>query len=110
MAGFDTSRLCWPLEQWPEVDQAAWAVGLVPGDPFDDPHYGPHLRSGSCGKIRKGYGRWLSFLAERGWLDLTSRRSRGSPGHACAPTSGPCARRATRTGRSSAASGSSPWP
>lgn len=63
------SGTCWPLKRWPEVDQAAWAIGITPGDPFDDPHYGPHLREDSRIKVRKGYGRWLSFLAERCWLD-----------------------------------------
>ncbi|MFC7477905.1 tyrosine-type recombinase/integrase [Dankookia sp. GCM10030260] len=63
------SRLCWPLEWWPAVDQAAWTLGFTPGDPFDDPRYGTELRLGSRTKIRKGYGRWLSFLAKRGWFD-----------------------------------------
>lgn len=70
MPALGASRLCWPLAWWPAVDQAAWALGFTPGDPFDDdPRYGPGLRPGSRPKIRKGYGRWLSFLAGRGWLD-----------------------------------------
>lgn len=62
-------KLCWPIAQWPELDQAAWTLGCTPGDPFDDPHYGATLRPDSLAKTVKGYGRWLSFLASRGWLD-----------------------------------------
>jgi site-specific recombinase XerD len=69
MSAFDIFRLCWPLEWWPAIDQAAWNLGFTPGDPFDDPRYGSGLRLDSRAKIRKGYGRWLSFLAARGWLD-----------------------------------------
>ena len=65
----DTSRLCWPFEWWPEVDQAAWTLACTPGDPFDDVRPGSTLRADSQLKYRKGYGRWLSFLAGRSWLD-----------------------------------------
>jgi hypothetical protein len=51
--------------------QASFATrGCSPGDPFDDdPHYGAALRPHSREQIRKGCGRWLCFLAARGWLD-----------------------------------------
>ena len=57
------------FEQWPPADQALWTTNCLPGDPFDDPSYGASLRPDSLLKVRKGYGRWLSFLASRGWLD-----------------------------------------
>ena len=60
---------CWRLDQWPEADQAAWARNLTPGDPFDDPRYGSTLAQETLTKTRKGYGRWLCFLASRGCLD-----------------------------------------
>jgi hypothetical protein len=70
MAKSNKPRLLWPLEWWPEGDRAAWVLGCTLGDPFDDPYYGASLRKRSQCKVRKGYGRWLSFLAERGWLDV----------------------------------------
>jgi hypothetical protein len=51
------------------VDRETWALSCTPGDPFDGLRYGASLRSTSLAKLRKGYGRWLCFLAERGWLD-----------------------------------------
>ena len=60
---------CWHLTQWPASDQVVWARDILPGDPFDDPHYGSTLALDSLKKTRKGYGRWLSFLASRSWLD-----------------------------------------
>lgn len=57
------------FDLWPPADQAAWALNLTPGDPFDDPHYGHSLRIDSQKKAAKGYGRWLAFLASRDWLD-----------------------------------------
>ena len=64
---------CLPLDEWPALDRAAWELGCTPGDPFDDdPRHGAELRPASREKIRKGYGRWLHFLAEQGWLDPTA--------------------------------------
>lgn len=69
MAGPDNAVLCWPPNRWPETDQAAWALGCTPGDPFDDPCHRVTLRRSSLAKVSKGYGRWLSFLDTRKWLD-----------------------------------------
>ena len=63
------TRLCWPLEWWPEADRAAWLLHCTPGDPFEDVHPGVRLRAASLATLIKGYGRWLSFLHSRGWLD-----------------------------------------
>jgi integrase len=61
---------CWHVDTWPALDRNAWILGLTPGDPFDDnPRYGASLRTASQGKIRRGYGRWLDFLAAQAWLD-----------------------------------------
>jgi hypothetical protein len=61
---------CWKVGRWPPLDQAAWLLGCAPGDPFDDaPRPGADLRADSLAKYAKGYGRWLCFLAARGWLD-----------------------------------------
>ncbi|ATR19460.1 Hypothetical protein RMHFA_04724 (plasmid) [Roseomonas mucosa] len=63
------TRLCWPLERWPEADRAAWRLHCTPGDPFGDVRPGARLRRASLATLIKGYGRWLSFLHSRGWLD-----------------------------------------
>ena len=63
------SRLCWPLEWWPEADRAAWRLHCTPGDPFHDDRPGAALRADTLITLVKAYGRWLSFLDSRGWLD-----------------------------------------
>jgi hypothetical protein len=61
---------CIPLDDWPELDRAAWLRGCTADDPFnDDFRHGSALRPASQKKTREGYGRWLHFLTERGWLD-----------------------------------------
>ena len=60
---------CWHVQEWPSLDRAAWAAGLVVGDPFDDPVYSGNLDARTVGKVRKGYGRWLDFLHRHGLLD-----------------------------------------
>ena len=67
------AAICWRLEQWPRIDQLAWAHALAPGDPFDDPSPAAGLREATLITARKSYGRWLSFLASRGWLDPDER-------------------------------------
>lgn len=69
MASEVQTPLCWPIALWPESDSASWELNCTPGDPFDDPRYGATLRAGSLDKARKGYGRWLNFLAANGWLE-----------------------------------------
>lgn len=59
----------WRFDQWPQAEQAAWARNILPGDPFDDPRYGSALAEDTLKKAKKGYGRWLSFLASKNWLD-----------------------------------------
>lgn len=63
------TRLCWPLECWPEADRAAWRLHCTPGDPFEDVRPGAALRADTLIALIKSYGRWLAFLASRGWLD-----------------------------------------
>jgi hypothetical protein len=63
---------CLRFEEWPELDQRLWTESCAPVDKFDDPGYGSTLREASLLKTRKGYGRWLDFLARRGELDPAS--------------------------------------
>jgi site-specific recombinase XerD len=68
-----SSRLCLPFDAWPEVDQMAWNQSISGDDPFDDDdHYGATLRADTLKALRKGYGRWLAFLASKGWLDAAA--------------------------------------
>ena len=56
-------RACMPIEQWPADDQRLWREACAPCDIFSE-------QQGSRGnlatvtniKVRKGYGRWLTFL------------------------------------------------
>lgn len=66
----DPARRCLRVEEWPETDQQAWAAALQPGDILDGTvgaafHWRPQTRE----KHRKGYGRWLTFLARSGRLE-----------------------------------------
>jgi hypothetical protein len=69
MAQPDKTIRCVPFNEWPPADQAAWTWGCTPGDQFDDSRPGSTLRADTLSKIRKGYGRFLCFLAARGRLD-----------------------------------------
>ncbi|APT60379.1 hypothetical protein RGI145_23840 (plasmid) [Roseomonas gilardii] len=62
-------RLCWPLSWWPEADRLAWLLHCTPGDPFHDDRPGARHRTATLIALVKAYGRWLAFLASRGWLD-----------------------------------------
>ncbi len=66
-----TGRLIVPFQEWPDRDQTAWRHNCSPADdPFDDdPRPGAERRADTLASYKKGYGRWLSFLASRGWLD-----------------------------------------
>jgi integrase len=62
--------LCWKARQWPDLDREGWFSGLARIDEFDDiPIYGSHLRLPTVQRIEKGYGRWIRFLQDQGWLD-----------------------------------------
>ena len=65
-----SDRRCWRQDEWPACDVILWEQNCQPADPFSEPRYGADLRPDSRRKAAKGYGRWLSFLASHGWLDL----------------------------------------
>ena len=69
----DPARRCLPVEAWPEPDQRAWRAALCEGDVLNPGgaavDWAPHTRQ----KISKGYGRWLTWLASRGLLDLNQQ-------------------------------------
>jgi hypothetical protein len=63
-------RACMNLSAWPEEDRRLWQRALAPADLLEDTGgeragFRPH----SNRKAEAGYGRWLTFLQGRGWLD-----------------------------------------
>jgi len=68
----EPQRRCWKVEEWPMADQAAWADALAPGGLLLAGGLAARWRPETREKNRKGYGRWLHWLARRGWLDVTA--------------------------------------
>jgi integrase/recombinase XerD len=60
---------CWPVAEWPALDQAAWTAALQPGDPFEPGGLAANWAGVSCRMIENGYGRWLGWLDWCGLLD-----------------------------------------
>ena len=66
----DPTRRCLKLDEWPEPDRTLWLKALQPGSiVYGGGGVAAHLRPDSVEKIRKGYGRWLTFLTVHLWLD-----------------------------------------
>jgi integrase/recombinase XerD len=63
-----SARPSWPVEAWPALDRAAWALALTPGDPFTPGGLGAGWAK-STRRQMVGYGRWLDWLDEQGLLD-----------------------------------------
>ena len=60
-----TALLCLPIDRWPAEDQRRWGLACKPASLFEDE--GGELadrRSATIRKYAKGYGRWLTFLAQ----------------------------------------------
>jgi integrase/recombinase XerD len=55
---------CLPLEEWPDADRAAFAAALHRGSLLLDDGPGARLRPNTLRRHRKGYGRFLSWLAD----------------------------------------------
>ena len=65
----EPERRCWKVVEWPIVDQAAWISALAPIDLLLAGSPVARWRPETREKNRKGYGRWLHWLARHGWLD-----------------------------------------
>jgi hypothetical protein len=63
------SNRCRPVVEWPSRDRAAWAAAFIPGDPLAPSGLASQWASVSCRLIENGYGRWITWLDERGELD-----------------------------------------
>ena len=74
---------CWKVEDWPAVDRCAWETILASGDILDgDAGSASHWKPTTIHKYRRGYGRWLDFLASSERLETTSSPvERISPAH-----------------------------
>ena len=48
---------------WPESDQQGWLRALRVGDRFDGKGLAAHWSTESLSTIKKGYGRWIGYLA-----------------------------------------------
>ena len=57
-------HICWQVQDWPAADQAAWFEILAPGDILEPGGAAAHWAPDTIHKNRRGYGRWLCFLAE----------------------------------------------
>lgn len=58
-----------PVSDWPAADREAWAMAFEAAGLFDPQGLGVHLAPETRGMLERGYGMWLSFLAECGALD-----------------------------------------
>jgi len=64
------SGRCSPVAEWPAPDQAAWATALVAGNPFEPGGLAARWAPATRWMVANGYGLWLTWLTDRGWLDL----------------------------------------
>jgi integrase/recombinase XerD len=55
---------CLPLAEWPSVDREAFEAALRPGGLLLEDGAGAQLRPNTLRRHRKGYGRFLSWLAD----------------------------------------------
>ena len=62
-------RACLKAAEWPPLDRALWQAAIEPGDLLEPG--GARLRYAAISnrKVERGYGRWLTYLAEIGELD-----------------------------------------
>jgi integrase/recombinase XerD len=68
----DPDRRCKPPDEWPADDRDRWLAALTLGDLFDDLGARAGHSEVSNRNAAYGYGRWLTFLERRGWLDAAS--------------------------------------
>ncbi len=65
----DPTRRCMPLAEWPASDQLAWLDASQVKPLLDDPGLAAHWRPQTKRWTVAAYGRFLTFLDLRGWLD-----------------------------------------
>lgn len=62
-------RKSWPIDQWPRVDQEAWALATEPATMFSLHGGGAHWKPKTKRTVRRAYGRWLAYLDRQSCLD-----------------------------------------
>jgi integrase/recombinase XerD len=65
--------LCVPIEEWPAADRYAWEASMIKSGPFDDGGLAADWPAARIRNVKKGYGRFLTFLAGRGELDPSAK-------------------------------------
>jgi integrase/recombinase XerD len=63
-----TDVRCWPVEEWPTVDQEAWSASLRPGDDFEPGGLAATWSEETVKLTASGYGRWLAWIHSEGLL------------------------------------------
>jgi site-specific recombinase XerD len=59
----DPARRCLPVNEWPELDRAAWAAAMNNNDPLSlERSIAGSWKPTTCRTYRQSYGRWLNFL------------------------------------------------
>jgi site-specific recombinase XerD len=67
----DPRRRCLRISEWPERDRALWEAARDPSRRrFGDQPRQVKRAGAAWRKVAGGWGRYLSFLSQRGWLDL----------------------------------------
>jgi integrase/recombinase XerD len=72
-------RCCRPIDQWPQHDRQRWQAALQPGDLLEQGGCRAEHSGYSNRAIEKGYGRWLTWLDSRGFLDDRAPADRITP-------------------------------
>ncbi|HEV7457306.1 MAG TPA: hypothetical protein VGN96_11085 [Roseococcus sp.] len=64
------------LADWPALERGLWQGAMATRDrPLSGHAYVRRLAEATLGKAARGYGRWLTFLTRRGWLEAVDRPS-----------------------------------
>ena len=66
-------RRCLPIAKWPEPDRNAWAASHRRGGLLDEDGPAASWAAATSDLIARGYGTFLSFLAETGGLHVAAR-------------------------------------
>jgi integrase/recombinase XerD len=67
---FDPTRRRKKVAEWPMRDRNSWTAALLPGDILDEGGARAHHATSSNDWIARGWGRYLSWLENRGLLDV----------------------------------------
>src|SRR5216683_5022478 len=70
--GATPSNRSMPVPEWPTPDRDAWSDALRVGDPLEPGGLAAGWAPSSRRETAAGYGRWLTWLGERGLLDASA--------------------------------------